>query len=129
MTFPKSLSYAKTHEWIEPLGGGSYRIGLTDYAQRALGDVVFVNLPEPGDALVEGEAFCDVESVKAVSDVFSPLTGTVAEINAALLDSPERINQDCYAAWLITARADAPGADWLDADAYAALAEAEAKTH
>ncbi|MDR0397549.1 MAG: glycine cleavage system protein GcvH [Oscillospiraceae bacterium] len=129
MTFPQHLSYTKTHEWIESLGGGSYRIGLTDYAQSALGDVVFVNLPEPGDTLAEGASFCDVESVKAVSDVYSPLSGAVSEINEVLLDSPERINQDCYAAWLIVATADAPGSDWLDAGAYSALAEAEANAH
>ncbi|MDR2657230.1 MAG: glycine cleavage system protein GcvH [Oscillospiraceae bacterium] len=125
MTFPKNLSYTKSHEWIEDLGGGAYRVGLTDYAQNALGDVVFVNLPEPGRELTPGEPFCDVESVKAVSDVYSPVTGTVSEINEVLLDSPERINQDCYASWLIKAEASAPGGDWLDADEYETFAASE----
>ncbi|GHU68429.1 glycine cleavage system H protein [Clostridia bacterium] len=129
MTFPKTLRYTKSHEWINDFGDGMYQVGLTDYAQHALGDVVFVNLPDAGDMLTEGEPFCDVESVKAVSDVYSPITGTVAEINEELLDSPEKINQDCYAAWLIKVNADAPGSDWLDADEYAAIAESEAKKH
>ncbi|MDR1263837.1 MAG: glycine cleavage system protein GcvH [Oscillospiraceae bacterium] len=125
MTFPKTLRYTKSHEWIEDLSDGAYRVGLTDYAQNALGDVVFVNLPESGSELISGEPFCDVESVKAVSDVYSPFTGTVSEINEVLLDSPERINQDCYASWLIKAEANAPGSDWLDADEYEAFAASE----
>ena len=101
MTYPENLKYAKSHEWVEFLEDGSDRIGMTDYAQDQMGDLVFVNLPEPEDEVTAGEAFGDVESVKAVSDVYSPITGVVAEINEDLLDSPESINSDPYGAWMI----------------------------
>lgn len=101
MTYPENLKYAKSHEWVEFLEDGSVRIGMTDYAQDQMGDLVFVNLPEPEDEVTAGEAFGDVESVKAVSDVYSPITGVVAEINEDLLDSPESINSDPYGAWMI----------------------------
>lgn len=84
MTHPNDLKYSKSHEWVKFLDDNTALIGLTDYAQDALGDLVFVNLPEAGDDVTAGEAFSDVESVKAVSDVFSPLSGTVAEVNEAL---------------------------------------------
>ena len=80
---------------------GVFTIGLTDYAQDALGDIVFINLPEEGDSVTAGEAFSDVESVKAVSDVFSPVTGTVTAVNEALLDDPAQVNEAPYEAWLI----------------------------
>ena len=98
---PNTLRYAKSHEWIKDLGGGKVAIGLTDHAQSELGDLVFVNLPEAGEAVTAGERFGDVESVKAVSDVFSPVTGTVAEVNDALLDDPAGINADAYGAWMV----------------------------
>ena len=101
MTYPENLKYAKSHEWVEFLEDGSARIGMTDDAQDQMGDLVFVNLPEPEDEVTAGEAFGDVESVKAVSDVYSPITGVVAEINEDLLDSPESINSDPYGAWMI----------------------------
>ena len=101
MTYPEHLKYAKSHEWVGFLEDGSARIGMTDYAQDQMGDLVFVNLPEPEDEVTAGEAFGDVESVKAVSDVYSPVTGVVAEINEDLLDSPESINSDPYGAWMI----------------------------
>ena len=101
MTYPENLKYAKSHEWVEFLEDGSARIGMTDSAQDQMGDLVFVNLPEPEDEVTAGEAFGDVESVKAVSDVYSPITGVVAEINEDLLDSPESINSDPYGAWMI----------------------------
>ena len=88
MNHPDELLYSKSHEWAK-------------FLDDALGDLVFVNLPEVGDEVTAGEAFADVESVKAVSDVFSPVTGTVAEINEDLLDSPEMMNEDPYGAWLI----------------------------
>ena len=99
----EELLYSKSHEWVELLEDGTAWIGLTDYAQKELGDLVYVNLPEPGDALTVGESFADVESVKAVSDVFSPVTGTVAEINEELLDAPEKINEAPYESWLVKA--------------------------
>ena len=98
MNFPEDLKYAKSHEWVKTLEDGTVLVGVSDYAQDALGDLVFVNLPEAGDEVTEGEPFADVESVKAVSDVYSPVSGTVAEINEALLDSPESINEAPYEA-------------------------------
>ncbi len=104
---------------------GTARVGLTDHAQEALGDLVFVNLPEVGDALTCGEALGDVESVKAVSDVFSPVTGTVKAVNEALLDAPESINADPYGAWLVEVEDITGQEDLLDAAAYEALCAEE----
>ncbi len=124
-TIPEELSYTASHEWVLN-EDGVYTIGLTDFAQDALGDLVFVNLPEEGDEVVAGEAFADVESVKAVSDVFSPVTGVVAEINEELLDAPESINEDPYDAWFVRVNEVTEVGDLLDAEAYAALCEQEA---
>ncbi len=101
MNFPEDLKYVKSHEWVKTLEDGTVLVGVSDYAQDALGDLVFVNLPEAGDEVTEGEPFADVESVKAVSDVYSPVSGTVAEINEALLDAPESINEAPYEAWFM----------------------------
>lgn len=101
MNVPKELMYTKSHEWVKTVDDTTVTVGLTDYAQDALGDLVFVNLPEAGDEVTAGEAFADVESVKAVSDVYSPVTGTVEEVNEALLDAPESINESPYDAWLV----------------------------
>jgi glycine cleavage system H protein len=103
-----------------------YTIGLTDFAQDALGDLVFVNLPQEGDEVVAGEAFADVESVKAVSDVFSPVTGVVVEVNEDLLDAPESINEDPYDAWFVRVGDVSEVGELLDADAYEAHCEQEA---
>lgn len=124
-TIPDELSYTKTHEWIA-VEDGVYTIGLTDFAQDALGDLVFVNLPQVGDEVEAGEAFADVESVKAVSDVFSPVTGKVIEVNEELLDAPESINEDPYDAWFVRVGEVSEVAELLDADAYAAHCEQEA---
>lgn len=118
MNHPTELKYSKSHEWVKFLDEGTALIGLTDYAQGALGDLVFVNLPEAGDEVTGGEAFADVESVKAVSDVFSPVTGTVTEINEELLDAPELMNQDPYGAWLIRVENITGTEELLDAEAY-----------
>ena len=99
MNFPTELRYTKSHEWVRYLSETTVEVGLTDYAQSELGDLVFVNLPEAGDRVAVGDVFADVESVKAVSDVYAPVTGDVAEINETLLDSPETINSDPYGAW------------------------------
>lgn len=114
---PKELMYTKSHEWVQE-EGDIVIVGLTDFAQEALGGLVFVNLPEVGDEVVAGEAFADVESVKAVSDVFSPVTGVVTEINEDLLDSPELINEDPYGAWLVKIGEVTEHEDFLDADTY-----------
>lgn len=119
-----NLKYSKSHEWVEELDG-KVRIGITDFAQHELGDLVFVNLPEEGDAVTVGEAFSDVESVKAVSDVISPVTGVVCAINEELLDAPEKINEDPYGAWFIEVNEITDTEDLLDAQAYAELCEAE----
>lgn len=114
---PAELMYSKSHEWIK-YEGDIALVGLTDFAQEALGGLVFVNLPEEGDDVAMGEAFADVESVKAVSDVFSPVTGKVIEINEELLDSPELINDDPYGAWLIKVGEITDSEELLDAQAY-----------
>ena len=100
MTFNPDLKYSKSHEWVR-MDGDVAVIGISDFAQDALGDLVFVNLPQVGDDVTAGEAFGDVESVKAVSDLMSPVTGTVCEINEELLDAPENLNNDPYGAWII----------------------------
>lgn len=101
MNFPEELLYVKSHEWVQKQEDGTYLIGITDYAQDALGDLVFVNLPEEGDEVTKGETFADVESVKAVSDVFSPVTATIEAVNEELTDDPSLINSDPYGAWFI----------------------------
>ncbi len=121
MNYPANLLYSKSHEWAQFLDETTAVVGLTDYAQDALGDLVFVNLPEPGDSVEAGEAFGDVESVKAVSDVFSPVSGTVAEINEELLDAPEKMNEDPYGAWLIKVENITDQEELMDAEAYSAF--------
>lgn len=101
MNFPTDVMYSKSHEWVKFNEDGSTLIGLTDYAQHALGDIVFVNLPEIGDLVTTGESLGDVESVKAVSDIFSPISGEISEVNEGILDAPEQINSDPYGTWLI----------------------------
>ena len=100
MELKKDALYAKSHEWVV-IDGDTAEIGISDFAQAELGDLVFINLPEVGDAVEAGEVFADVESVKAVSDIYSPVSGTVAEINEELLDAPEMINEDANAAWFV----------------------------
>lgn len=118
MKLLENLKYSKSHEWVEALEDGNVRIGLTDFAQSELGDLVFVNLPEVGDEVECGASFADVESVKAVSDVFSPVTGIVKEVNEELLDSPEMINEDPYGAWFIVVEEITEHEDLLDAAGY-----------
>ncbi len=117
MEFPKYLKYAKTHEWVNDENGVT-EIGLTDYAQDQLGDIVFVNLPEEGDEVTIGESFADIESVKAVSDVYSPVTGVVEEVNEALLDSPESVNGAPYETWLIRVREVTETEELMGAEEY-----------
>ena len=100
MLFPAEMKYSKDHEWMKE-EDGVVVIGISDFAQDALGDVVFVNLPGEGDEVTAGEAFGDVESVKAVSDLVSPVSGTVCAVNEDLLDEPEQLNKAPYDAWLI----------------------------
>ncbi len=101
MEHPENLKYTKEHEWIL-IEGESVTVGITDYAQDSLGDVVYLELPDEGDTITSGEPFGVVESVKAVSDLFAPVTGTVSEVNDALVDGPEDINDDPYGeAWML----------------------------
>jgi len=97
----KDMLFSKTHEWIQFLDETTVRVGLTDFAQSELGDLVFINLPEEGDEVLVSESFADVESVKAVSNVYSPVTGTVSKINEELLDHPELVNESPYEAWFV----------------------------
>lgn len=120
MNTPDHLRYTKSHEWILFADDGTAKVGLTDHAQDALGDLVFVNLPQVGDELTCGEALGDVESVKAVSDVYSPVTGTVKAVNEDLLDTPEAINSDPYGAWLVEVENITDQEELLDAAAYEA---------
>ena len=100
MNYPAELQYSRDHEWLR-MEDGVAVIGISDFAQSELGDVVFVNLPEVGDDTTAGEPFGDVESVKAVSDLVCPVTGTVCAVNEELLDAPEKLNEDPYGAWII----------------------------
>lgn len=125
MQIPDDLRYSSDHEWLR-LEDGKARIGITDYAQDALGDVVFVDLPEVGASVTAGQAVSEVESTKSVSDIYAPVGGTVVEVNGDLADSPERLNDDPYGeGWIfVISVADATEIDrLLDATAYRALVE------
>ena len=124
MNFPKDLQYTQTHEWIRYQGESAY-IGITDYAQDQLGDLVFVNLPEVDDEVMAGEPFADVESVKAVSDVNSPVTGVVEEVNEGLADAPEAMNEDPYEAWFVKVGEISDTVELMDAEAYEAFVAEE----
>ena len=117
MSVEKGLLYAKSHEWVKE-EGGEFIVGITDYAQSELGDLVFVNLPEEGDEGTMGESFADVESVKAVSDVLSPISGVVSAINEAILDAPESINSSPYEAWFIKVKDVTDKEELLSAEEY-----------
>ena len=100
MPYPAEYKYTKEHEWVK-IEGDAGTIGITDYAQNSLGDIVFVELPKMGATLEKGKTFGTVESVKAVSDIYAPVSGTVAAINEELIKSPEKINSDAHAAWIV----------------------------
>jgi glycine cleavage system H protein len=123
---PEDLRYTAEHEWVSGDGDAPVRVGITHFAQDALGDVVYVQLPEEGTAVRAGEALGEVESTKSVSEIYAPLSGTVTAVNSALGDQPELINAEPYAAgWLLELRPDDPAAvaALLDAAAYRALTE------
>lgn len=125
MNTPAELKYTKTHEWVK-MEGDIAAIGLTDFAQDALGDLVFVNLPEEGDAVTAGDVFADVESVKAVSDVNCPVTGEVCAINEELLDEPAKINEAPYDAWFIKVKNVGDTEELLTAEEYEEFCKTEA---
>lgn len=126
MNYPEELKYTKSHEWLKEENGVA-TVGISDYAQDALGDVVFVNLPAVDDEVTAGTAFGDVESVKAVSDLISPVSGIVCEINEELLDAPEKLNKDPYGAWIIKVKDVTGKEELLDAAAYKEFCAQEAK--
>lgn len=121
---PSDLQYTAEHEWVRRTGDDTVRVGITDYAQAALGDVVFVQLPEVGAAVAAGDAFGEVESTKSLSDLYAPITAKVVAVNGELEGSPELVNSDPYGAgWLVelqteTAAPAGPLPDLLDADGY-----------
>jgi glycine cleavage system H protein len=108
MAYPANYKYTKEHEWID-VNGAKGLVGITDYAQNSLGDIVFVDLPRVGDKLEAGKIFGSVESVKAVSDLYSPVSGTVTEVNETLKDAPEKINADANATWMMKLDVANPG--------------------
>lgn len=125
MQIPEGLRYTENHEWVTVEDDGNVRIGITDFAQDALGDIVFVDLPDVGAAVVAGEPFAEIESTKSVADVYAPISGTVVASNEVLVDAPETINSDPYgAAWFVVIEGDAAGvAALMDPAAYATFSE------
>jgi glycine cleavage system H protein len=121
-SYPAGFKYTKDHEWIE-LSGDRGKVGITDYAQLQLGDVVYVELPEIGAKLKRGQSFGTIESVKAVSELYSPVSGEVVEVNTALKDKPETVNADPHATWMVTIKLADPGetGGLLDATQYQEL--------
>ena len=124
MKHPNELQYTKSHEWIKTEDGVT-RVGISDFAQDALGDVVFINLPAEGDQVTAGEAFGDVESVKAVSDLISPVTGVVCAVNEELLDAPELLNHNPYGAWIMKVEQVTETEELMDAGDYEAFCAEE----
>jgi glycine cleavage system H protein len=124
MNIPADLKYTRSHEWVKQEADGTLTVGITDHAQEALGDIVFLELPEPGRKLEAGKECAVVESVKAASDIYAPVAGEVVAKNTAAVDAPESVNQDAYAAWLFKLKpADATDLDGLlDAAAYEKVA-------
>ena len=123
MNLLNDRKYTKSHEWLLDLGNGSVRVGLSDFAQHSLGDIVFIDLPKVGDAVSAESSLGDVESVKAVSEVLSPVSGKVSAVNDALASAPESINSDPYGAWLIEVTGVTATAELMDASAYEAFCE------
>ena len=118
MNIPEELMYTSSHEWVETLDNGNLRVGITDFAQAELGDLVYLELPAAGDPVFEGEAFADVESVKAASEIYSPVNGTIAAVNEALMDEPGAVNDDPYGSWLIEITDASENSSLLDAKEY-----------
>jgi glycine cleavage system H protein len=126
MSYPKDYKYTKEHEWLK-VDGDTATIGITDYAQQSLGDIVFVEQPKVGSQITAGKTFGSVESVKAVSDLYAPASGTVTEVNGELATSPEKINRDAHGTWLIKIKLSNPGEvnSLLSAEDYAKFAADE----
>jgi glycine cleavage system H protein len=122
MAYPSDLKYTRDHEWIR-IAGDTAEIGITDYAQRQLGDVVYVDLPDVGRTITAGESFGSIESVKAVSELFAPMSGEVIDVNRSLQDNPEAVNREPHATWMVKVRLAEPGAaeSLLDSAQYETL--------
>jgi len=122
MAYPSNLKYTKDHEWVE-IAADRATVGITDYAQQQLGDVVYVELPDAGATLKRGQSFGSIESVKAVSELYAPVSGEVVEVNTALKDKPEAVNKDPHTSWMIRLKVSDPAeaAGLLDANQYAEL--------
>ena len=118
--FPPDRKYTKDHEWIR-IGGGTSQVGITDYAQKQLGDVVYLELPQVGRALKKGDVFGTIESVKAVSELYSPVDGEVTAVNSALAQNPETVNKDPHGSWMIAVKVTGGDGDLLDSAAYTDL--------
>lgn len=125
MEVREELKYTKTHEWVRDLGDGVYEIGITDFAQSELGDIVFINLPAADDEVTAEDTLGDIESVKAVSDIYSPVSGVVCEINEEVVEAPEAINNTPYEAWLIRVKDVTDTVELLDAAQYQEVCEHE----
>ena len=124
MAYPAGLKYTKDHEWIE-ISGDQGKVGITDYAQQQLGDVVYLDLPEVGTEVTAGQAFGTIESVKAVSELYAPVSGTVVEVNNALKEKPEGVNSDPHASWMVVLKLSNPGevGALLDVAQYSSLVQ------
>ena len=118
--YPADFKYTKDHEWVK-LSGGDARVGITDYAQKQLGDVVYLELPEVGRKLTKGDVFGTIESVKAVSELYAPVSGEVTEVNKALGEKPETVNSNPHESWMIAIKVSGGDDDLLDATQYAEL--------
>ena len=118
MNFPVELKYSRDDEWVQMIDDTTALVGISDYAQSEMGDLVFINLPVVGDAVSKDEMMCDIESVKAVADVICPVSGVVAEVNEALLDAPETLNADPYGAWIAKIENITDFSELLSADEY-----------
>ncbi len=118
MQIPANLLYSKTHEWVRFTDAGTAFVGLTDHAQEALGDVAFINLCDEGESFGAGDVIGDVESIKAVTDVYTPVSGTVVAVNEELLDKPENINAEPYGSWLVELEDVVSNGELMDAESY-----------
>ncbi len=127
MRIPEELRYTESHEWVQTQPDGSVLVGITDFAQDALGDLVFIDLPAVGKAFAAGDVIAVVESVKAASDIYAPVAGTVTAVNDAVKDAPEKVNRDAYGAWLFRMQPQEPAKvqGLLDAKAYQTTVDSE----
>ena len=125
MTTPKDLMFSKTHEWVKFLDDGTALTGLSDFAQHSLGDLVFIRMPVVGDNVISGESYTDIESVKAVSDIYSHVTGVITEVNEEVGDSPQKINEDPYGSWIIKVGDITGKSELMNTDEYEKFCEEE----